>query len=255
MCICFIKTVCNKKHKNYTPQCCCAAHPTNQGTRREGKSLIKNTRKVADPGRCLSQTGDEIPRMNYHNMLSLQSEICPICLDACSQGKKETCERGHTMHRICAMKMCEHMQLHCPLCRSMIQCQYCKSKKTKIWCTCYTCLFSSAEPIDFLAAIQRIIKSYIIWLAFAIIFYTFEVHEAVAMVLIITIHFNVMAHRVLSMRSGQTGLDFWAVRKNWGLLMTQIGLELLIVLCVATFFVRSISIWQSHITRYISGGQ
>ncbi len=122
-----------------------------------------------------------------------------------------------------------------------MMCPYCKSKKTKIWCSC---LFSSAEYEDNWAILQKIIKSYI-WLEFAVIVYTFEVHEAIAMFFIITVHFNVMAHRVVSMQRGHTNLDFWAARKNWGLMLTQIGLEMLIVLFVAVLFARSINIWQT----------
>jgi hypothetical protein len=178
---------------------------------------------------------------------SLQA-ICPICLDACSQGKKETCERGHTMHQGCALKMCKHMKLLCPLCRSMMICPDCQSKKEHVWCTCS---FSSAGPED--NWMQKFIKSYV-WFEFAVIFYSFEVHAAVALFLIIAIHFNVMAHRVVSMQREHP--SFWAIQKNWGLMLTQIGLEMLMVLFIANFFVRSINIWQNKFAsaaRYIGG--
>jgi hypothetical protein len=101
---------------------------------------------------------------------------------------------------------------------------------------------------------HKIMNSYM-WLEFVVIFYSFEVYESIAVLFIITLHFNVMAHRVVSIQRGQTRLDFWAVRKNWGLMLTQIGLEMLFVLFIAAFFARSISIWHNKFAiaaRYIS---
>lgn len=150
--------------------------------------------------------------------------VCPICLEPCKGGEKETCENGHAIHRQCAVKMSCFMQLCCPLCRAKIVCLKCKSRKDQIRCEC-DCKVNNSQ--DILKMMKTIYFTHF-WLTFAILALPMqEVLMGSAFLLLNTV---VMIRRIVSMQRQAKEIESWSAMCRFGLSITHIGMDLMCII-------------------------
>ena len=166
-----------------------------------------------------------------HSCRASEGDICPICLESCSEGHRETCKNGHSMHLACAVKMSLHMQLKCPLCRSKLICSVCKSQKRYVWCDCQKI---SSEPEDVWTTMNAVYKAHF-WVTVAIIFMPY--HNAISALVLLLMNSVVMMRRIVSIQRRSKQIQNWSPATRLGLRLTQIGMDLTSVLFVAVVIV------------------
>ncbi len=155
---------------------------------------------------------------------------CPICLETFSDERTETCENGHRMHRGCAMQMHFHMTSHCPLCRSMLVCSACGSKKRNMRCVC--------SGIPDLPGHGWTMVKYQICLLVAILLmpdrHTFSIS------LVCIVNFGAMTHCL--MKPEQKKNAFKHRTRSLPLVLKEIGVEVIKVLLIS-FSISSVYSW------------
>jgi hypothetical protein len=150
---------------------------------------------------------------------------CPICLEALLDGRTETCENGHRMHRVCAMQMHFHMTSQCPLCRSMLVCSSCGSQKRNMRCNC------SGIPKQ--PAHGWTMVKYQICLLLALLLVPYK--DSTSISLVCAVNFGTMIIGLITPEPKKKPINNPPVRSsNSFLIMKEIGLEVIRELIISS---------------------